>query len=74
MAENQFICQACGITFATRAELDQHNKQAHAAAEHARWTIAQQAVGGVSCPVCGAQFSTIDQVERHARREHRQSK
>ncbi len=71
MASDQFICQACGTVFPSRQELDQHNKQTHAAAENARWTIPQQAVGGVNCPVCGAQFTTMDQLNRHARQEHR---
>ncbi len=70
MANEQFICQACGATFPSRGELDRHNQQAHAQAENVRWTITQQAVGGVQCPVCGAQFTTIDQMNRHNRQEH----
>ncbi len=70
MASNQFICQACGTVFPTRQELDQHNQREHATAENVRWTITQQAVGGMTCPVCGAQFTTADQLNRHTRHEH----
>jgi uncharacterized C2H2 Zn-finger protein len=70
MASEQFICQACGAGFASRRDLDQHNKEAHAPAEHARWGIAQQALGGLKCPTCGVEFTTRDQLEQHARQEH----
>ncbi len=70
MSNDQFTCQACGTVFPSRQELDQHNQREHASAENARWTIAQQAVGGVNCPTCGAQFATADQMNRHARHEH----
>ena len=70
MTDNQFICPACSAAFSTRQELDRHNRQAHASAENAKWTIAQEAVGGMNCPDCGAQFSTIDQLEKHRRHAH----
>ncbi len=65
-----FTCQACGAEFPTRQELDQHNRQAHATADNVKWTIAQQAVGGLRCQECGAEFTTIDQLERHRRQAH----
>lgn len=71
MGNWEFKCQACGSEFTSRQELDRHNQQEHAAAENTRWTIAQQAVGGLHCQDCGAEFTTIDQLERHRRQAHR---
>jgi uncharacterized C2H2 Zn-finger protein len=72
MASDQFICQACGTVFPSRQALDQHNQREHATAENARWTITQQAVGGVTCPACGMQFTTADELNRHTRQEHQE--
>ncbi len=72
MTTNEYTCQACGTVFPSRQQLDQHNQREHAATENTRWTISQQAVGGVNCPICGAQFTTIDQMNRHTRQEHQQ--
>jgi uncharacterized C2H2 Zn-finger protein len=72
MANDQFLCQACGAVFPSRQMLDQHNQREHAAAKNARWALNQQAVGGVNCSVCGAQFTTSDQLNRHTRKEHQE--
>ncbi len=70
MSNEQFLCQACGTAFSSRAQLDRHHQREHATAENARWTITQHAVSGVKCPVCGAQFTTIHQLNRHTKHEH----
>lgn len=70
MGDGKFKCQACGREFNSRQELDQHNRQEHATADNTKWTIAQQAVGGLHCPDCGAEFTTVDQLDRHRRQAH----
>jgi uncharacterized C2H2 Zn-finger protein len=58
-----FRCQACGAAFATREQLEQHNRQAHPG---------MQAQSGQSfhCDTCGATFATRAELEAHARYQH----
>jgi hypothetical protein len=57
-------CPACGAEFATREELEEHNRQAHQGMQ------AQEQGGSYPCEACGATFGTGEELEAHARDEH----
>lgn len=55
MAQNQYKCEACGATFNTEAELEQHKRTMHSQ---------------YKCEVCGATFSSESELEEHNRSMH----
>ena len=60
----KFDCPACGMTFASEAELRQHGA-VHSAPK------APSAPQGPSCPVCGASFGSPEELKAHAQQAHR---
>jgi DNA-directed RNA polymerase subunit RPC12/RpoP len=55
MAQNQYKCGACGATFNTEAELEQHNRTMHSQ---------------YKCEACGQMFSSESDLEAHKRTAH----
>ena len=58
----KFECQACGMKFASEAELRQHGA-VHMAPKPA-------APQGPSCPACGASFGSAEELKAHGRQAH----
>jgi DNA-directed RNA polymerase subunit RPC12/RpoP len=52
MAQIQYKCEACGATFNTEAELENHNRTIHSQ---------------YKCEVCGATFNSESELESHNR-------
>jgi DNA-directed RNA polymerase subunit RPC12/RpoP len=55
MAQNQYKCEACGATFDTKAELEQHNRMTHSQ---------------YTCEACGQTFNSEAELEAHNRQMH----
>ncbi|HET8628905.1 MAG TPA: C2H2-type zinc finger protein [Thermomicrobiales bacterium] len=63
-----YRCPMCGSEFATRAELEQHGRQAHGT--QASSSASSQEGGGYRCQMCGAEFATREQLDQHNRQAH----
>lgn len=50
MAQNQYKCEACGATFNTEAELEEHKRTMHAQ---------------YKCDICGRTFGSESELETH---------
>ena len=55
MAQNQHKCEACGASFNTEAELEQHNRTMHSQ---------------YKCEACGATFNSESELDAHNRNMH----
>lgn len=55
MVQNQYKCEACGATFNTEAELEQHNRTTHSQ---------------YKCEVCGEIFTSESELDAHNRSMH----
>jgi len=55
MAQNQYRCQACGETFNSEADLEQHNRKVHPQ---------------FRCEVCGQTLTSENELEAHNRSMH----
>lgn len=55
MAQDEFYCEDCRMTFETKADLDEHN-----GSTHSRYT----------CEVCGAILTSQREMEDHTRHLH----
>lgn len=55
MAQNQYKCEACGASFNSEAELEQHNRAMHSQ---------------YKCEACGQTFNLQSELEAHTRTAH----
>ena len=55
MAQNQYKCEACGASFNSEAELEQHNRAMHSQ---------------YKCEACGQTFNSQSELEAHTRTAH----